>query len=186
MLESVKARPGQAATVEDLYQAPRDGRKYELIEGEVKVTPAGIQHEFVGGNLFFLIRKYLHENPIGQAYGSSAGFVLPSGDLLSPDVSFVRAERLPGGKAPEGFAMFAPDLAVEIVSPGDQIMDIEHKVQLYLSNGTQLVWVLNPRLKRTTVYRPDGAARVLQARDALDGEGVLPGFRCLLGEVYGE
>ncbi len=170
-------------TVEDLYHTPRDGRKYELIEGDFIMTPAGLRHEVIAGNLTFELKTYLKSNPIGQVFTSSAGYRLSENIVLSPDVSFVRAEQLPGGVAPEGFGEFAPDLAVEIISPGDNITDIERKVQLYLSHGARLVWVINPRLARATVYRPDGSARVLQAQDALDGETVLPGFTCRLADL---
>ena len=170
-------------TVEDMYHTPRDGRKYELIEGEFTMTPAGMKHEAIGINLAVKLVRYLEKNPLGQVFGSSAGYRLADNIVLSPDVSFVRAERLPGGVAPEGFGEFAPDLAVEIISPGDNITDIERKVQLYLSHGAGLVWVINPRLARATVYRPDGSARVLQAQDALDGETVLPGFICRLTDL---
>jgi Uma2 family endonuclease len=166
-----------------MYHVPHDGRKYELIEGELTVSPAGLRHEGIGGNLVFELKSYLKVNPIGQVFGSSAGYQLAENILLSPDVSFVRTERLPGGRAPDGFGEFAPDLAVEIISPGDGLTEVEQKVQLYLSHGTKLVWVINPMLVRATIYRPDGSARVLQAQDSLEGEDVLPGFICRLTDV---
>ena len=95
----------------------------------------------------------------------------------------MRTERLPGGQTPDGFGDFSPDLAVEIISPGDRLTDVEEKVQLYIGHGTQLVWVVNPKLQRATVYRPDGSARVLQGQDSLDGEDVLPGFACPLADI---
>lgn len=182
------ALPAEAPTaarvsVEDMYHMPRDGRKYELIEGELTVTPAGMKHEAIGVSLAVELARYLEKNPIGRVFGSSTGYRLADDILLSPDVSFVRAERLPGGVAPEGFGEFAPDLAVEIVSPGDTMTTIERKAQLYLSHGARLVWVINPKLARATIYRPDGSARVLHGEDALDGESVLPGFTCRLADL---
>jgi len=174
---------GQKMTIEEVSRLPKDGYKYELIGGEVRMTPAGLQHERIGGDLYFEIRKYLEKQPIGHLYGSSAGYQLSSDDLLSPDISFVRLDRLPGGQDPEGYADFAPDLAVEIVSPNDRLTEIEEKVQLYLRHGTRLVWVINPRLRSATVYHPDGAARLLRADDALNGEDVLPGFTCPLAGI---
>lgn len=173
-------------TVEDMYRMPRDGRKYELIKGEVKVAPAGMYHELVAAKLTIKLGVYLENHPIGQIYTSSVGFNLPSGDLLSPDVSFVSSDRLPSGKTPEGFGNFAPDLAIEIVSPGDSLTDIEDKVDLYLSNGARVVWVINPRSGRATIYRPDQRVQVIQADEALDGDDVLPGFSCALADVLGE
>jgi Uma2 family endonuclease len=171
-------------TIEDMYDVPQDGRKYELIKGEVKVSPAGMIHEQVGVKLIFLLMLYLRENKIGGVYGSSVGFSLPSGDLLSPDVSFVRTDRLPGGKIPDSFGTMSPDLAVEIVSPGDSMTDVEDKVDLYLSNGSALVWVINPRSRRAIVYRAGKQPRVLQGDDTLDGDDVLPEFSCMLSELF--
>ena len=131
---------GARATVEDMAFAPRDGRKYELVKGEIKVSPAGMYHELIGTVLIRKIGTHLDSTGNkGLLYGSSVGFRLPNGDLLSPDVSFVRLETLPGGKTPEGFGRFAPDLVVEIISPGDVVMDVEEKAQLYLDNGTRIV-----------------------------------------------
>jgi len=174
---------GQRMTVDELSRLPKDGNKYELIAGEVRMTPAGLQHESIGGNLYFEIRKYLDKQPVGRVYGSSAGFQLSGDLLLSPDLSFVRLERLPGGQDPEGYADFAPDLAVEVVSPNDRQIDIEEKVHLYLQHGTRLVWVVHPRLRSATVYHPDGTARILYAGDLLGGEDVLPGFACRLADL---
>ena len=186
MAETATAPPDIAhkpATVDDMYHTPRDGQKYELVGGEVTVTPAGMRHEQIGVKLVLKLGRYLEDHPIGELYGSSVGFRLSEADLLSPDVSFVRTERLPGGITPDGFGDFSPDLAVEVISPGDRLTEIEEKVQLYLSHGTHLVWVINPKLQRATVYRPDGSARVLQAQDSLDGENVLPGFACPLADI---
>jgi Uma2 family endonuclease len=167
-------------TIEDLYHVPRDGQKYELIKGELIVSPAGMQHEGIAAELIGLLIIYLKIQRLGRVYTSSVGFVLPSGDLLSPDVSFVRTENLPDGKSPVGFGQLAPDLAVEIVSPSDNLNDVEEKVDLYLQNGTQLVWVINPKLGRATVYRADGSINLVRSDGNLSGEGVLPGFACPL------
>lgn len=170
-------------TAEDMYNVPRDGQKYELVEGELIVSPAGVQHEGIGAELLFFIRLYLTQHSLGRVFGSSIGYELPSGDVLSPDVSFVNTTKLPTGSLPEGFGKFAPDLAVEIISPSDSMTTIENKVELYLKNGTQLVWVINPKLRRATVYRTDGTVSVVRADGMLSGEDVLPGFSCALSDV---
>ena len=171
-------------TIDEMYHMPRDGQKYELIGGEVKVSPAGMNHELIGGELYFLLRLYLQKHKIGRLFTSSVGFLLPNGDLVSPDVSFVRTERLPDGKVPDTFGNMAPDLAVEIVSPFDRLTEVEDKAELYLSNGTLLVWVITPRTRRATVYRSGQQSRVLQPTDALDGEDVLPGFSCIVNALF--
>ncbi len=174
---------GQRMTIEELSRLPKDGTKYELIAGKVVMTPAGLRHEEIGGNLFYALKQYLEQHPVGRVYGSSAGFELAGDVLLSPDVSVVRAERLSEGKSPEGYADFAPDLAVEVVSPNDRQIDIEEKVHLYLQHGTHLVWIIHPRLRSATVYHPDGTARLLGSNDSLSGEDVLPGLACRLADL---
>ncbi len=168
---------------EALYHAPRDGRKYELLEGRLIMSPAGLKHEQIGVKLSHFIYSFLAQSPIGEVFGSSAGYQLAENIVLSPDVSFVRMERLPGGEVPETFGQFAPDLAVEIASPHDSPALTEAKVRLYLEHGAQLVWVINPKLKQATVYRADGTTSVVESDGALDGEQVLPGFTCWLVDL---
>ena len=183
-LSSTKRHGVVAPVPEALYHVARDGRKYELINGELIMSPAGLKHEQIGAELLFLIRSFLLQCPIGKVFGSSAGYQLAENVVLSPDVSFVRTERLPGGEVPETFGQFAPDLAVEIISPHDSPALTEAKVQLYLEHGAQLVWVINPRLKQALVHRADGSVGVVESDSALDGEAVLPGFICRLDSLF--
>jgi Uma2 family endonuclease len=177
------ATESKPLTVEDMYSMPRDGRKYELIEGELVVSPAGMKHEGIGAELLFRIRMFLDTHRLGRVFGSSVGFQLAQCTLLSPDVSFVGFEKLPDEELPDTFGQLAPDLAVEILLPSDSMARVEQKVELYLMNGAQLVWVINPAGARATVYRADGTAAIVRADGALDGETVLPGFRCALAEI---
>lgn len=175
--------PGQKLTIEEVSQLPKNGCKYELIEGELIMSPTGIEHEATGMQLIRRLIKYLDEHPIGELYGSSAGFQLSATTLLSPDLSFVRNEQLPGGKPPRGFAHFAPDLVVEVVSPNDRLSDVAEKVELYFAHGTRLVWALDPVRRRATVHHPDDTARTLRPNESLDGEDVLPSFTCRLSDI---
>jgi len=104
--------------------------------------------------------------------------------VRAPDTGFVRKDRLPARLTGKYFPG-APDLAVEVVSPNDRADEVQDKVQDWLSHGTQLVWVVEPRTRTVIVYRPDGTANVLQADGTLDGEDVLPGFRFPLQRLWG-
>jgi Uma2 family endonuclease len=89
------------------------------------------------------------------------------------DVAFVRRDRVPD-PAPVAVAAFAPDLAVEVLSPGDRPGGTLAKVADWLSGGTQLVWVIDPMRRAARVYQEDGTELVIHERDALDGGSVLP------------
>src|ERR1051326_6789552 len=100
-------------TEEEFMRLPENGRKYELVDGEAKEVPAGMRHDEYGAHLCFLLYPYTRGR--GALCGSQAGFRMASGNVRVPDVSFTRKERLPDGRAPEGFGDAAPDLCIEII-----------------------------------------------------------------------
>ena len=173
----------QAATEADLLRVPRDGKKYELVDGQIVVSPAGGRHGKIGLRLGARLLAYATDNALGHAFDSSTGFRLPTGSTRSPDVSFVAKGRLPGEEAPEGFVELAPDLAVEILSPSDDPRQVLDKVGEYLKAGVRLVWLVDPRNRRAVAYRSLTDLSELSAADELDGEDVVPGFRCSLAEL---
>jgi Uma2 family endonuclease len=91
--------------------------------------------------------------------------------------------RLPEGRLPERFIRGAPDLAVEVLSPGDDPIDVQQKVRDYLEAGARLVWTIAPRARSATIYRADGSARLVREPEALDGEDVLRGLTIPLADV---
>ncbi|MEA2736226.1 MAG: hypothetical protein QOE14_2677, partial [Humisphaera sp.] len=72
----------------------------------------------------------------------------------------------------------------EVISPSDSLEELEEKVGDYLDAGTRLVWVVNPRTRTITVHRSTREPQVLRENDALDGEDVIPGFRCQVAEAF--
>jgi Uma2 family endonuclease len=178
------AEPTRTYTADDLLRLPKDGCKYELVKGELRVSPAGLRHEKIGMKLGQLLLNFVEQNHLGEVYGSSAGFKLPNGDVRSPDVSFVSSDRLPDGQTPEGFAEFLPDLAVEIVSPTDRATEIAEKIGEYLAHGVQMVWLVNPRAETITVYRSMTDVMTFYSTDDLLADPILPGFSCRVQGVF--
>ena len=82
------------------------------------------------------------------------------------------------------FAAFAPDLAVEVLSPGDRPGETLAKVADWLSGGTRLVWVIDPMRRTARIYQEDGAELAIHEGDVLDGGSVLPGFSCPLDSIF--
>ena len=83
------------ATIDDLMRMPRDGRKYEWVDGRILVSPAGMRHAKVAGRILHLLATFLDDSPIGEVYSDGVGILFPTGNLRSPDVTFVRFEKLP-------------------------------------------------------------------------------------------
>ncbi len=173
----------QTVTDAELLALPRDGYKRELVDGVVRVTPAGARHGAVALRLGARMLLHASERRLGEVFDSSTGYRLPSGNLRVPDVSFVATHRLPGGKVPTGFFELAPDLAVEVLSPPDQLREVLDRVGEYLQSGSRLVWVLDPEEGSVAVHRSLTHVRRIALDGSLDGEDVLPGFSCRLAEI---
>jgi Uma2 family endonuclease len=105
--------------------------------------------------------------------------------VRKPDASFVARGRFTDGVIPKGDVGFAPDLAVEVVSPNDFYDEIDVKVSEYLGAGVRLVWIVSPATKTVLVRRPDKTCAALDVSDTLSGEEVLPGFTCAVAELFG-
>jgi Uma2 family endonuclease len=169
-------------TEAELRALPRDGFKRELVDGEIRVSPAGFPHGVVIMLLGARLTTHVRDRGLGWVADSSTGCWMPSGNLRVPDLTFVATERLPGGVV-EGFLDVVPDLVVEVLSPSDSERAILDKVGEYLASRVRLVWVVDPQERRAAVHRSLTAVRAVSEADALDGEDVVPGFRCVLGDV---
>ncbi len=160
-------------------------RPCELIDGVVhEMTPAGYDHGWIAGNLHVLIGQHAMAKKLGRVCAAETGFLLARDPdtVRAPDVSFVRAER--SQAAEPGYFRGAPDLAVEVVSPHDRVQDINDKVRAWLDAGTRLVWVIWPSTRSVSVHRSATTVETLAQTATLDGDQVLPGFSCRVGEIF--
>jgi Uma2 family endonuclease len=173
----------RVATEEDLLAMPKDGRKYELVDGEIRVSPAGDRHSVVALELASRLLAFVKEHRLGHVMGADAGFRLPSTNVRSPDVSFVASGRFPDDKPPVDFGNVAPDLAVEVLSPHDRPRHVLDKVGEYLEAGVRLIWVIDPQQGRAVAYRSLSDVQELGEDGQLDGQDVLTGFRCSLRSI---
>ena len=146
--------------------------------GELKImSPIGIPGDFHQTELMASVGRWAWETG-GRPGGPTSAFWLVDGSLRGPDTWWMSAERwnsLPAD-ARKPFRAGTPDFLVEIVSSSNRGSELEDKVQAYLQGGARLVWVINARLRRVTIYRPGAEPEILQDPDVLGGGDVLPGF----------
>jgi Uma2 family endonuclease len=175
-------------TDEAFMALARDGHRYEVVNGElVDMGNSGMAHGYVACILVALLTTYVQQNKLGAVCDSSTAFTLKNGNRRSPDVSFVAKERLKGLKRPpHGFFQGSPDLAVEILSPGNTIEEIHDKIVEYFENDTRLVWVIHPDEKYILVYHAPEPDRFLRSQDVLEGEAIVPGFSMSVAELFEE
>jgi Uma2 family endonuclease len=108
-----------------------------------------------------------------------------SKSVRAPDAAFVTRERAERFADREKYFEGAPDLAAEVVSPGDSGREVAEKVGDYLAAGTRLVWVIDPRRRTVTVHRPGADPQTLGPDDLLEGGDLLPGFALPVSRLVG-
>lgn len=177
----------QLVTAEQLLHIPDDGFRYELVEGVLRhMSPAGHEHGRIVLNLSAPLHQHVRAQRLGAVYAAETGFKLRSNPdtVRAPDLAFVRQERVEAARGAEGYWPGAPDLAVEVISPGDLYTEVEEKVIAWLDAGTRLVLVVNPRHRIVTVYRSLSDVTVLTEGETLDGADVIPGWVLAVREIF--
>ena len=177
----------QRSTASELYAMPDDGFRYELVRGELRrMSPAGSEHGALIFNITLLLGQHVKANNLGVCFAAETGFKIASDPdtVRAPDVAFVSRGHIPEDGIPINFWPGAPDLAVEVVSPGDTYTEVEEKVEQWLGAGARAVWVVNPKRRGVSAYRSlTDVARPSEA-DELDGGDVVHGFRCKVAEIF--
>lgn len=174
-------------TAEDLIRLPRGRFRHELINGELRtMSPSGHTHGRITMRLAAPLAQFVWENGLGEVYGAETGFKLTSNPdtVLAPDVAFIAKERLVQVGDTKGYWPGAPDLAIEVLSPGDKAIEVQAKVTEWFSFDTKQVWIVNPKLFTVTVYRSLSDSTTFTETDYLEGEGILPGFRIALDRLF--
>ncbi|HVF68467.1 MAG TPA: Uma2 family endonuclease [Pyrinomonadaceae bacterium] len=177
----------QRSTADELFEMPHDGFRYELVKGELrKMSPSGSEHGAIIINISVLLAQYVRSKKLGVCFGAETGFKIASDPdtVRAPDVAFIRRERIPESGLPKKFWSGAPDLAVEVLSPGDTRREVDEKVEDWLGAGTRAVWIINPKRRSVTVYRSTTDVTRLSDGDVLEGGEVVPGFRCEVSEIF--
>ena len=175
-------------TADQLLHMPKDGYRYQLVAGELqRMTPAGWRHGDIGNRLQVSLGAYVRSNGLGKVFMAETGFLLSRDPdtVRAPDISFIHKDHLPSPLPEEAYWPGVPDLAVEVVSPGDTFRELDEKVQAWLDAGAKLVWVVNPKWRSVSVYRSVADIKILTENDQLTGEDVpsrllLPGGGHLL------
>ena len=169
----------------DEFLAMEESDGYELVHGRPEEVPMGALSSWVGGELFFYLRSFLGQHPLGRVFPQETAVKAWPDDnshFRKPDGMFVSNARLIG-IAPETLEA-VPDLVFEVVSPTDEAQALEKKLGEYFDAGVRLVWVIYPQTKTVHIYRPGGLAAYIGPGDVLSGEDVLPGFSVPVKDLF--
>ncbi len=175
-------------TVEELETMGGDeGTNLELFDGVPREHPGmSVRHGYLGFNLGLALGNYVLPLRLGVFFNSETQFVLSRNPdtVVKPDISFIRAERMPPPEEHDRISRIPPDFAVEIVSPGDRRTEIEDKIRRYQAAGVPLLWYVAPAQRTVTVYRLGAEPGVFREGDTLDGGEVFPGFTLAVSAIF--
>jgi Uma2 family endonuclease len=175
-------------TAADLLELPTGmGKRYELVLGELRVmSPSGWRHGSVISNIDALLSSFVRQRDLGIVFGAETGFRLTRDPdtVRAPDVAFIAKRRLPEPMPHEAFWPGAPDLAVEVLSPGDRTGEVNEKIEAWLEAGTVAVWIVDPKLRTVTVYQRNVNAKIYSAGETLIGDHVVQGFSCSVDSLF--
>ena len=177
--------PG-TATEQDLLEAEsRSNRICELIDGTLVEKAMASRESMLAAELIYFIRRYLDSRQLGAVLAPDGLLQIFPEQVRAPDVSFIRWERFPGGQLPQA-AIFsvAPDLAVEILSEGNTVAEMDRKLRDYFKAGVRLVWYIEPKNRTARAYTAVHEWTDIGPNDSLRGGDVLPGFELPLAQLF--
>ncbi len=164
-----------------------DRKRCEFVDGEWKEKNVSSKSSNVGIRLASRLDSYVEKENLGFVFEGDCAYQIHPDEpnrLRKPDYSFIALGRFPNDIIPDGNLFIAPDLAVEIVSPSDEAVDLNNKVTEFLRAGVRLVWVVYPASRTVWVFRLNGTASWLIGDAELNGEDVVPGFSVLLPMIF--
>jgi Uma2 family endonuclease len=174
-------------TYQDLRAMPDNGKRYELIDGEVYMTPSpNRRHQKIVGKLHVLLYAFVRDRDLGEIYLAPFDVVFDESNVVQPDLVFIRKERLSILKDAGVFG--APDLAIEVLSPGTEKFDRETKLQVYARAGVPELWYVDPATESVDILNlTDQRHYAMTAHlsgDATLASAALPGIPLTLRQIF--
>ena len=165
---------------------PEDGKQYEVIDGELFVTPAPTpKHQDIGGKIYARLLGFVEANALGKVYIAPVDILLEEHTVVQPDILFIRQERL--GIVGEKKVDAAPDLVVEVLSPSTFYKDLRKKMAAYRQFGVQEYWIVDPERESIEVHTRGGVglqlARSFSLEETLES-ALLPGFQLGVKSIF--
>ncbi|HEV8430959.1 MAG TPA: Uma2 family endonuclease [Pyrinomonadaceae bacterium] len=174
-------------TAEELSQLPDSPFRHELINGELITMPLpGTPHGRITLQLAVPLSHFVWDHELGQVYDHSGFQLTVNPDtVLGPDIAFISKQRLKEMGEVEPYWQGPPDLAVEVLSPGDRPGKVNKKISRWLEFGTKQVWIVDRKHRKVTVYRSESDTTTFSGSDSLEAEDLFPGFRLSLDRIFG-
>lgn len=150
------------------------------------MSPTGTETGDRYGKLFFQIKLWNKQNKLGKVFDSSTGFKLSNNAVRSPDVSWITLAKW-NSLTPQQrrkFAPLNPDFVLELMSPSDNLDELQNKMKEYIDCGVRLGWLINPDDRQVQIYRQVRDREILDSPQTISGEDVMPNLVVNLGDIF--
>jgi Uma2 family endonuclease len=179
--------PGTATEKDLLRIHSQDKRLCELIDGTLVEKDVGYEESLLAGILLTFLNNFVMPRRLGLVTGEAGMVKLAPHRIRIPDVAFVARNRLRGGRVPtQAIPRLVPNLAVEVLSRGNTVREMDEKLVEYFQAGVELVWFVDLRARTVEVFTAPGESNVLRENQTLTGGAVLPGFKLKLKELFAQ
>ncbi len=180
--------PPGTANLEDLVCANDHSKPLcELVDNTLVEKAVGFEASVVAVTISGLLRSFVVSRRLGIVSGADGMFRLLASSVRAPDVSFLSRSRFPDGRFPQdAYPALAPDLAIEVLSPGNTKAEMMRKRIEYFHSGVRLVWIVDCRSRSVAVYTSPVDVTVLDEEAMIAGGEVLPGFECAVAEFFSD
>ena len=155
--------------------------------GEILVmTPANIKTSSMNSRINRLLDEWAEADGSGIVSGPDGGYTLPDGSMRAPDAAWVANRRWQAlSKEDQGrFAPICPDFVIELRSPSDNLADLQAKMEMWIANGAEVAWLIDPLEKAVSIYRPGEQPEVLAQPTSVQGTGPIAGFELVLARIW--
>ncbi len=151
------------------------------------MSPTGNEGSAANAELVLELGLWARQDGRGRVFESNAGFRLPNGSVRSPDASWVSWARWNAlsKEEQERFGPLCPEFVVELQSRSDRTTVLQAKMAMWISQGAELAWLIDPKRKVVEMYRPERKPEVLEGLTAVYGEGPVSGFVLELARIWG-
>jgi Uma2 family endonuclease len=174
-------------TAEEFKGLPDDGKRYELIDGQLREIPQLTMWQGeVEVNLAMRLHRQVRGRTLGRVSIGKVAFILRRNPdrVRAADIAFIRQERVPPLEARQHIMEVIPDLVVESLSKSDTIEEVGDKIDDWLNAGVRMLWIVDPFRRTVTIYQPELDPVLLGERATLQADPIVPGFRCPVAEIF--
>ena len=156
--------------------------------GEILVmSPANSKTSSMNMRIGRFLDEWTEFDRRGIAFDSSGGFTLPDGSMRSPDASWILRRRWDALTEAQqsSFSPICPDFVIELRSPSDKLTDVKAKMEMWVSNGAEVAWLIDPNQRTIEIYRPGDSVEQLYDPSSVQGNGPVAGFELVMARVWG-